>query len=232
MQEIARNIRNITEEIGRICGRCGRHLSEIKIMGVTKTRSREAVMAAYQAGLRLFGENKIQEAKEKFTEHLPDDAELHFIGHLQRNKAKEVPGFYTMVQSVDSLRLISELDKRCAQAGTKLPVLLEYNVSGEESKFGFQNPDDLFKGAGAAMEASHLELRGLMTVGIFTEDKNTVRKGFRLLRKHYLRLQEQYPEAKIDTLSMGMSSDYAAAIEEGSTLVRIGTAIFGPRRYT
>lgn len=232
MQEIARNVRNITEEIGRICGRCGRHPSEIKIMGVTKTRTREEVMAAYQAGLRLFGENKIQEAKEKFTAPLPDDAELHFIGHLQRNKAKEVPGFYTMVQSVDSLRLISELDKRCVQAGTKLPVLLEYNVSGEESKFGFQNFDDLLKGADASMGASRLELRGLMTVGIFTGDENAVRKGFRLLRKHFIRLQEQCPEAKIDTLSMGMSSDYPAAIEEGSTLVRIGTAIFGPRRYT
>jgi hypothetical protein len=232
MQEIARNIQKITEEIDKICSRCGRQLSEVRIMGVTKTRSREEVTAAYQAGLRLFGENKIQEAKGKYSKPLPDDAELHFIGHLQRNKAKEVPGFYTMIQSVDSLRLISELEKRCTQADIDLPVLLEYNVSGEKTKFGFQSPDDLLKGAETVMETSRLNLRGLMTVGIFTEDEHAVRKGFRLLRKQFISLQEKYSKAQIDTLSMGMSSDYQTAIEEGSNLVRIGTAIFGPRRNT
>jgi PLP dependent protein len=229
MQNIAENLSKIKGKVSEICEKQGRIPEDVKIMAVTKTRSIDEIMAAYQSGLKLFGENKIQEATEKYSEWLPSDAELHFIGHLQRNKAKEVPGFFSMVESVDSLRLIKELDKRCKSAEVCLPVLLEINVSGEESKYGFNSFDSLLEAADALNDTVNLELHGLMTIGRFTENESEIRTGFRQLRGFYMELKSKFPDTPIDTLSMGMSMDYAIAVEEGSNLIRIGTALFGPR---
>jgi hypothetical protein len=134
-----------------------------------------------------------------------------------------------MVESIDSLRLIKELDKRCKSAEVCLPVLLEYNVSGEETKYGFNNFDSLVEAAEAIDDTVSLELHGLMTIGQFTENESEIRTGFRQLREFYEELKLKFPNAPIDTLSMGMSMDYSIAVEEGSNLIRIGTALFGPR---
>jgi pyridoxal phosphate enzyme (YggS family) len=215
--------------------RSGRDPVEISLMAVGKTQSAERIREAYDAGLRLFGENRVQEFAGK-AGGLRDlqDVEWRMIGHLQSNKAAKAVELFSRVESVDSLRLAERLNAAAGELGKKLAVLIEINVGGEAAKSGVagdsEELQELLQGA-AGLE--HLEFRGLMTVPPFTEDPQRARPYFRRLRE--LRDQiavRRLPGIGVQALSMGMSHDFEVAIEEGSTCVRVGTAIFGERRKT
>ena len=197
-------------------------------MAVTKTLAKSAVEAAVQSGVRLFGENRVQEAVEKYA-RLKQELELHLIGHLQRNKAKAAAGLFDWVQSIDKIETAEHLDKRAAGEGRRLQILLEVNTTGEESKFGVRGDEELWSLADQILQLEHLTMRGFMTIGPFTDNEQRIRIAFSRLRRLFETAQIRFPQQRIDTLSMGMSNDYEIAVEEGSTLVRIGTALFGPR---
>ncbi|MDR2517420.1 MAG: YggS family pyridoxal phosphate-dependent enzyme [Spirochaetaceae bacterium] len=236
---IAENIARIEERIQKACAVSGRKRDEITLMGVTKFHSGEKVLEAWQAGIRCFGENRVQEAAEKFAglrERLPG-AELHLIGSLQRNKAKVASELFDCVQSVDRPSLILELGKRAAERLAErerpLPVLFELHT-GEESKRGFAGIDELCKAAELALAFPALRVRGLMTMAPNTGDESLLRASFRQLVKAQQELRRRFPPQADggwdwSCLSMGMSGDFEIAIEEGSTLPRIGGAIFGER---
>lgn len=222
----------VRQKIALAAHRVGRSPDEVALMAVTKTVEAGRIREAYEAGLRLFGENRLQEFSEKF-EMLADlkGAEWHLIGHLQSNKAKKAAELFSAIDSVDSLRLAEKLNQSAEQAGKKLPVLIEIKVGEEESKAGIplDSPEleNLFR---AAPKLEHLQIRGLMTIPPFTENSEGVRPYFRLLRDLRDRIAgRKLPSVQMDVLSMGMSHDFEVAIEEGSTCVRVGTAIFGAR---
>ncbi|MDR0452089.1 MAG: YggS family pyridoxal phosphate-dependent enzyme [Treponema sp.] len=234
---IASAIASVRERIDAACARSGRKTEEVRLMGVSKFHPAGAVEAAWKAGLGLFGESRVQEAAAKF----PDlgafraghpGAELHMIGSLQRNKAKAAVSLFDCVQSVDRDELIAELGKsaraRAAQGLSPLGVLLELNA-GEETKSGYRDEDALLHGAEKLLATPGLAARGLMIMAPLTGGLAAVRRAFRSLNALQGRLMARFPEADWSCLSMGMSGDFETAIEEGSTLVRIGTAIFGGR---
>jgi pyridoxal phosphate enzyme (YggS family) len=229
---IAENVAIIRERIAGAAARVGRSAESITLMAVSKTVDAERIKQAYETGVRVFGENRVQEFAEKAAA-LADlkDAEWHLIGHLQSNKAKKATELFQAVDSVDSVRLAERLNQAAEQTGRKLAVLIEIKVGEEESKAGIplDSPEleDLLQ---AAPKLGHLQIRGLMTVPPFTEDPEGARPYFRLLRD--LRdtiATRKLPSIQMDVLSMGMSHDFAVAIEEGSTCVRVGSAIFGSR---
>jgi pyridoxal phosphate enzyme (YggS family) len=206
----------------------GRDPAEITLIAVCKTFSREDVEAAYALGIRHFGENRVQEARGKFVEPLPDDATLHLIGHLQSNKAKQVPGLFGAVDSVDRASIVDALDKAAARHETTLDVLVQVNVAGEAQKSGCEPAE-----AAALLEriaaTSTLAPRGLMTIAPIDAEGDALRAVFRGLRELRDDLQGRFPDLDLRELSMGMSNDYREAIAEGATQVRIGRAIFGAR---
>jgi pyridoxal phosphate enzyme (YggS family) len=208
--------------------RSGRAAESVRLMAVTKTVSRAEVETAMEAGIRLFGENRVQEALEKYS-GLTGACELHLIGHLQRNKARSASQVFHCIQSIDKMETAEALDKQRAALGSPMDILLEMNTSGEESKSGFTSRDGLFSGLDAIAALPLLTIRGLMTVGPLTEDQGRVRTAFRALAGLFREISERTGLPAFDTLSMGMSGDFETAIEEGSTLVRIGTALFGQR---
>jgi pyridoxal phosphate enzyme (YggS family) len=229
---ISTNIAEVRRRIVEAASRAGRNPAEISLMAVSKTQTPERIREGYDAGLRLFGENRVQEFAEK-AGTLADlqDAEWRMIGHLQTNKAAKAAELFTGVESVDSLRLAEKLNVAAENLGKKLAVLIEINVGGEAAKSGVaaesEDLQELLQGA-AGLE--HIEFRGLMTVPPFTEDLEQARPYFRRLRE----LRDQIwaralPGIRMQELSMGMSHDFEVAIEEGSTCVRVGTAIFGER---
>jgi hypothetical protein len=229
---IAENLARVRERIDATVRRSGRRSENIAVMAVSKTFPVERIREAYDAGLRLFGENRVQEFAGK-ADSLPDlhNAEWHLIGHLQTNKAAKAVELFVAVDSVDSLRLAQKLDASAQQLGKKLKILIEINVGGEAVKNGVA-PDsrDLEDILLAAQELEHLEFQGLMTIPPFTDDPLQARPFFRKLRE--LRDQiaaRRLPTVDMTALSMGMSHDFEVAIEEGSTCVRLGTAIFGER---
>jgi pyridoxal phosphate enzyme (YggS family) len=231
MQEagrIADNLARVRADVARAAERCGRSPAQVGILAVTKTFPRERVQAACEAGLRLFGENRVQEAEQKYREGLPP-LELHLIGHLQRNKAQRAAALFSAVQSIDKVETAQALEAACAAGGRKVEILLEMNTSGESTKFGFDSEEALLAAADPVLAFPHLRLRGLMTVGPLTGDREAVRAAFRRLARLLERLRSRYPDAALEVLSMGMSGDYEMAVEEGSTLLRLGTALFGPR---
>ncbi len=228
MDAIQKKIKEINERIDSAAAKSSRSGDEIKLMAVTKTKNREQVEAAYKAGLRLFGENRVQEAYEKY-EKFYTDAELHLIGHLQSNKAKQAAELVTCVQSIDKLKTARELEKRCAAIEKQLDILIEFNTSGEESKSGYLSKDRMWKEIEEIADFSHLRVKGLMTIAPFTSNTDQIRRAFVLLRSLYEQSIQRFPELPIQELSMGMTSDYEIAVEEGSTMVRIGTALFGSR---
>ncbi len=207
--------------------RSGRDPSAVRLMAVTKGFPREVVAEARTLGLTLFGENRVQEAEEKFLD-AQGPLELHLIGHLQRNKARAASGLFACVQSIDKVETAVALDVRCEERGRKMEILLEMNTSGEDSKSGFRSRDELLAGLEAISRLAHLDVRGLMTVGPMTGDEGRIRSSFAALRALFEELRSRGLPG-FDTLSMGMSGDFETAIEEGSTLVRIGTALFGAR---
>jgi len=226
--QIAENLEKVRSNVARAAERCGRDPAEVAILAVTKTHPRETVQAACEAGLRLFGENRVQEAEEKYRPGLAP-LELHLIGHLQRNKATRAAALFSAVQSIDKLETAQALEAACAASGRSLEVLLEMNTSGEQTKFGFAGEDDLLAAVEPVLALPHLRLRGLMTVGPLTEDRAAVRAAFRRLARLFDQLRSRKLAAALEVLSMGMSGDYETAVEEGSTLLRLGTALFGAR---
>ena len=235
LMSIAENISLVRERINAASRRAGRDPGEVALMGVTKTLLAERIWEAYHAGLRLFGENRVQEFAGK-AEALRDlaGAEWHMIGHLQTNKAAAAAELFSAVDSVDSLRLAQRLNAAAAQLGKKLAVLIEVNVGGEAAKSGVAPASEEIEAIlRSAPELEHLEIRGLMTIPPFTEDPEGARPCFRMLRRLRGEIAERrLPGVAMDALSMGMSHDFEVAIEEGSNCVRVGTAIFGERDRT
>jgi hypothetical protein len=229
---VAENIARIREQIQSAAQRAGRTASEVTLMAVSKTFPAESVREAYAAGIRVFGENRVQEFAGK-AEAVRDltDAQWHLIGHLQTNKAAKTAELFHAVDSVDSLRLARKLNEAAALLGKELPILIELNVGGEAAKTGMDpRSPELEQFLSAAPQLERLAIRGLMTVPPFMDDPQQARPFFRRLRE--LRDQianRRLPAVSMDVLSMGMSHDFEVAIEEGSTCVRVGTAIFGKR---
>ena len=202
-----------------------------RLVAVSKTVDHDSIMEAYSAGQRIFGENRVQELVPK-AEALPKDIEWHLIGHLQRNKVKYIAPFVHMIQSVDSMELLKEIEKQAAKYERKISVLLQFHIASEDSKFGL-NPNawDSLKSLNIWQEIPHVKVCGLMGMATFTEDENQIRSEFKSLKNLFDRIKEDriFPEADFCEISMGMSSDYAIALEEGATLIRIGSALFGSR---
>lgn len=222
----AENLAAVQQRIWSACERAGRDPSSVELVAVSKNHPPEAVGEAAALGVRVFGENRVQEAKAKIPA-CSGRLRWHLIGHLQSNKAREAAQLFDMVESVDSLPLAEELDRRAGQAGRRLPVLLQVNIAAEAQKFGFP-PEQAISVLGALNGLKQLEIQGLMTIAPWSPEPEKVRPVFRRLRE----LKEQCERklgAPLPHLSMGMSGDFEAAIEEGATLVRIGTALFGPR---
>ncbi len=223
---LAENLDSIQQRIRNACLRAGRTADSVALLAVTKTHPPETITAAADLGLSLFGENKVQEAKAKIP-LCPGRLRWHFIGHLQSNKCREAVELFSMIESVDSLALAQEINKRAAAAAKTMPILLEVNVAGEASKFGYP-PERLLGELKAVNEFPRIEIHGLMAVPPWTALSESSRPHFRRLRE--LKVQcEQILGAPLPHLSMGMSGDFEVAIEEGATIVRVGTALFGER---
>ena len=224
--DLASNIASVRERIAAACARANRDPASVILMAVTKTQPPDVVSEAARLGLTLFGENKVQEAKNKIP-LCPGRITWHMIGHLQTNKAREAVGLFSMIQGVDSLHLAEEINKRAEQASKTMPILLEVNIVGEASKFGYK-PEQLLADFARLNELRRLEVHGLMTIPPWTPLPERTRPIFRRLKE--LRAEcEKILGAPLPHLSMGMSGDFEVAIEEGATLVRIGTALFGER---
>jgi len=232
LMSVQENIAALQAQLANTAKRKGREPSEVALMAVTKTHPPERIREAYAAGLRLFGENRVQEFDGKAAA-LADlaEADWHMIGHLQTNKAAKAVDLFAAVDSVDSVKLAEKLDAAARKLNRKLPVLIEVNIGGEAAKSGVppQSPEwEALLQAAPRLEA--LELRGLMTVPPFTDDPEGARPYFRRLRElRNATAARKLPAVHMDVLSMGMSHDFEVAIEEGSTSVRVGTAIFGER---
>ena len=224
--DLEASLRAVQQRIEAACARAGREPGSVTLVAVTKNQPPEIVCAAAELGLSLFGENKVQEAKAKIPQ-CPGRLRWHMVGHLQTNKCRDAVELFTMVQSVDSLHLAEELDKRSEQAAKTMPVLLEVNAVGEASKFGCQ-PEQLLASLERINALPRLEVQGLMTVPPWTLDPEKIRPVFRQMRALKQRC-EQLLGAPLPHLSMGMTGDFEVAIEEGATIVRIGTALFGAR---
>jgi len=226
---IAANIARINERIAIACARCGRDPHSVKLMAVTKTVSPERILQAVNAGITLLGENYIQEAKEKY-DLLCGRANMHLIGHLQTNKAKYAVRLFDCVHSVDRLELAQELDRRAKAVSRKINILIEVNVSGEQTKNGIPASGAL-QLIECIMPLTNLSVQGLMTMAPYSDNPETSRPCFKALRS--LRndiARKNLAGIQMEELSMGMTDDFEVAIEEGATIVRIGRAIFGERR--
>ena len=227
--DLAVNLETIRQRIKAACDRCDREPNSLTLLAVTKTQPPEVVSAAADLGLLAFGENKVQEAKAKIP-LCSGKLRWHFIGHLQSNKCRDAVHLFQMIQSVDSLSLAQEINKRADEAAKTVPVLLEANLAGEASKFGYP-PKALLAELNRICALPRIEVQGLMTVPPWTPDAENSRPHFRRLRE----LKEECEQtlgSPLPHLSMGMSGDFEVAIEEGATMVRIGTALFGPRVKT
>jgi pyridoxal phosphate enzyme (YggS family) len=228
MGRIAANIAAVVERAAEACRRSGRTPEEVRLMVVTKTQPRKLLEESYAAGIRLFGENRIAEAEEKFRDFYPD-AELHMIGHLQRNKVNRAVELVRCVQSIDKLETAAALDRRCGTRGTTMEVLLEVNTSGEQSKEGFRSHSELFSAIEKLLDMENIRIKGLMTIATFTDDEQEIRRCFSSLAGLRSAVQRRFELHTFTELSMGMTNDFEIAIEEGSTLIRVGSAVFGPR---
>jgi pyridoxal phosphate enzyme (YggS family) len=226
---IVENIVRVREQIREACRRAGRSESDVALMAVSKVHPVEAILEAYAAGQRLFGENRVQEFQEKSAAlSRLRDAKFHLIGPLQSNKTNKAAELFDAIDAVDSLKIAQRLDSAAMALGKKLPVLLEVKLSHEETKHGLA-PADLMGVLEAMAEMKAVEATGLMTVPPWSEDAETARPYFRELRRLRDEAVVRFP--KVRQLSMGMSNDFAVAIEEGSNCVRVGTGIFGKRVY-
>lgn len=223
------NLRGVERRVEGACARAGRSPGEVTLVGVSKKQPIGLLREAYEAGLRDFGESYVQELVGRYDEssEFADQVTWHFIGHLQRNKVSTLLPLVGMVHSVDTERLAQTIDRYAGELGRVVPVLLQVNTSGESSKYGCY-PGGALTLAERILELEHVELRGLMTLAAFSDDPEFTRPMFRLLRDTRDLICDRL-DCELPVLSMGMSNDFEVAIEEGSTLVRVGTAIFGER---
>ena len=230
MATLESQLKIVCDSIRKAAEAANRPPDGVRLLAVSKTFPAADVMEAYSAGQREFGENRVQELETKVPV-LPKDIVWHLIGHLQSNKAARAAELADWIHSVDSVKLVRKLSDAALKYGKKLKILLEVNVSGEESKYGIRSEEELFQVAEAALSAPGVELVGLMTMAPAGADRETLKKVFAGLRNMRDELQLKF-SVKLPELSMGMSGDYPAAIAEGATIVRIGTAIFGGRDYS
>jgi pyridoxal phosphate enzyme (YggS family) len=207
------------------------HLHKARLIAVSKRQPLDALLEMYHAGQRDFGENRVQELMDKL-ELLPKDIRWHFIGHLQRNKVKYLAPFVHMIHSVDTVKLAREINREAKKNARRIPVLLEVKIASEETKHGFSMDDlKLALANSDLLELEHIDITGLMAMATFTKDQNRIRVEFKALSNYFKEIKAKYFENKptFSELSIGMSSDYKIALEEGSTMVRVGSLIFGPR---
>ena len=232
MSQIAENLESVLNKIRAVEKRAFRDENSVKLVAVSKFHPAESVIEALEAGQLLFGENRVQEAAAKFDEIRARGLEpnLHIIGSLQRNKVKEAVRIASCIESADRIELIEEIEKQAAKINKNIEILFEVHT-GEDSKAGFTSVEDLENAIKlcAGQKFPHITPRGFMTMAPFTEDKDLIRKSFVTLRNLRNSFQKIYPNLDLSELSMGMSGDFEIAIEEGATIVRIGTAIFGSR---
>ena len=227
---IQSNIAEIRSRIAAACAECGRDPKEITLVGASKMNDAAACREAIAAGIDVLGENRVQEMTEKLSQNAYDGAPLHFIGHLQRNKVKQVVGKAALIQSVGSLPLLEAIEKEAEKQGIVQDILLEVNIGGEEAKSGFA-PGELEDAAKAAQAMEHIRVHGLMTIPPADCSREENIHYFQEVRALYVDINEKLFHNKLECLSMGMSGDFEDAIRNGATMVRLGTAIFGARHY-
>ena len=228
---IEENLKTVEANIEEACRKSGRARDSVTLIAVSKTKPVSDIRRAMDCGITVFGENKVQEIRDK-TDEIKETLSWHMIGHLQANKVKYLPGRVCMIHSVDNKKLADEIEKQFARAGMTIDVLIEVNMAGEESKFGL-SPVDVPDFVRQISSLEHLRIRGLMTIAPYTEDPDSNRQYFKGLRDLMNSInQMNIPGVKMDQLSMGMTGDYMVAIEEGATFVRVGTGIFGERDYS
>ncbi|MBK9308689.1 MAG: YggS family pyridoxal phosphate-dependent enzyme [Nitrospira sp.] len=226
---IAQRVQSVLAKIRSAEERAGRPAGSVRLVAVTKTVTVDFMQEGVSAGVTIFGENRVQEALPKVAALSEAPVQWHFLGQLQRRKVRSVIGLFEMIHSVDSVELAREIDRRAGEAGCHQTVLIEVNIGNESTKAGF-SPADVTQAVSTMAEFSHIGIRGLMTIPPQTDDPDSVRPYFRKLHELSQQIAAcKIPSVKMDELSMGMSNDYEVAIEEGATLVRVGTAIFGTR---
>lgn len=224
------NLADVEATIVKACENSGRQRDDVTLIAVSKTKPVETLKEAYDLGVRVFGENKVQELTDKY-EALPKDIQWHMIGHLQRNKVKYIIDKVALIHSVDSIRLAETIEKEAAKHNITANILIEVNVAKEESKFGLM-PEELDELIDKIKDFNHIQVKGLMTIAPFVENPETNREIFRSLRKLSVDINNKNVDnVNVSILSMGMTNDYTVAVEEGATMVRVGTGIFGARNY-
>ncbi len=227
---VVEQLKQVEQNILQACKRAGRKREEVTLIAVSKTKPIEMLQEAYDAGVREFGENKVQELCRKMEE-LPKDIHWHMIGHLQTNKVKSIVGKTALIHSVDSLHLAEEIQKQAVKSQITVPILIEVNIANEESKFGIR-AEETIELAKSIAKLDHLRIEGLMTIAPYVENAEANRLYFRQVRQLSVDINNQnIDNVNIKELSMGMTGDYMVAIEEGATIVRVGTGIFGERDY-
>lgn len=228
---LADNLALVKKNIEDACEKAGRSVEEVTLIAVSKTKPVDLLMEAYHAGARVFGENKVQEIMDKY-DHMPSDVKWHMIGHLQRNKVKYIIDKVAMIHSVDSIRLAQTIEQEAAKKNICMPVLIEVNVAEEESKFGM-SIEEVIPFLEEISSYEHIQVRGLMTIAPFVENPDENRWVFRKLKKLSVDIEaKNINNITMSVLSMGMTGDYQVAVEEGATMVRVGTGIFGERNYS
>lgn len=227
---VAENLAQVRKNINESCNKINRDPNEVTLIAVSKTKPVEMLKEAYDAGARVFGENKVQEIVDKYDQ-MPSDVKWHMIGHLQRNKVKYIIDKVALIHSVDSIRLAETIEKEAAKHNITANILIEVNVAKEESKFGLM-PEELDEFIDKIKDFKHIQVKGLMTIAPFVENPETNREIFRSLRKLSVDISNKNVDnVNVSILSMGMTNDYTVAVEEGATMVRVGTGIFGARNY-
>ncbi len=225
------NLELVEKKIKGACEKAGRSREEVVLINVSKTKPVELLEEGYQAGMRIFGENKVQEIRDKYEIFCHDDIEWHMIGHLQRNKVKYIVDKVTLIHSVDSFRLAQTISDEAKKKGVTANILIQVNMAEEDSKFGLTKEEviTLMKEISCL---EHIKIQGLMTIAPFVDDPEDNRKVFQSMKELYVDIKDQnLDNVSMNVLSMGMSNDYEVAIEEGATMIRIGTALFGARHY-
>ena len=224
------NLKSVEDNVENACGRAGRIRNDVTLIAVSKTKPVEMLQEIYDAGVRDFGENKVQEIVEKY-DVLPKDIQWHMIGHLQRNKVKYIIDKVCLIHSVDSLRLAEEISRQAVKHELTMPILIEVNIAEEESKFGIHK-EEAIQLVEQIAALPNLKICGLMTIAPYVEDPEENRLYFRNIRQLAVDIAaKNIDNVSMDVLSMGMTGDYMVAIEEGATMVRVGTGIFGARNY-
>ena len=227
---IKENLEEVREKIRQACQRSGRREEDVTLISVSKTKPVEMLREAYEAGSRDFGENRVQEIMEKYGQ-MPEDVRWHMIGHLQKNKVRQVIDKAVLIHSVDTVELAEQIEKDAAKRDLTVDILLEVNVAEEESKFGFRT-EEVEAAVMKIKEFPHVHIKGLMTIAPFVSNSEDNREVLKKLYQLYVDIRSKnIDNVNVSILSMGMTNDYEVAIEEGATMVRIGTGIFGARNY-